>query len=264
MRCTRPINDGSGRRVPCGRCISCRINKGQEWKDRLLHELESWPNATFLTLTYDPEFLPVDGSLNKSQLQLFFKRFRKSKDKLGERIRYYAVGEYGDQTKRPHYHAIVFGGKYEDKVSDSWGMGLVHCGSVTEQSIAYVTDYVTKKLYGPKAKEEYGGRLPPFALMSKGMGKEWMYSNVDFLVKNGGLRKNGRVYSMPRYYMRKLEDIFDDNYKNSLVLQKSLERLEREAELGLSPKDILTKDVAERRQIEADQAFWESVKLSKL
>ena len=91
MRCTRPINDGNGRRVPCGRCISCRINRGQEWKDRLVHELEGWKEATFLTLTYDPSVYPENGSLDKSELQRFFKRYRKWKGQ--EKIRYYAVSE---------------------------------------------------------------------------------------------------------------------------------------------------------------------------
>lgn len=262
MRCTRPINDGNGRRVPCGRCISCRINRGQEWKDRLLHELEGWKEATFLTLTYDPENYPENGSLSKDELQRFFKRYRKYKKEY--KIRYYAVGEYGDVSKRAHYHAIVFGGSRKDEVSRIWGLGHTMIGSVTEASIAYVTDYITKKLYGPKSKEVYGDRLPPFALMSKGMGKSWMELNVDFLAKNGGLRREGRVYNMPRYYMKKLGDLFTDDFKNQKVLERSEERLEREAKLGMSPRDILSKDVAERRQIEADQAFWEAVKLSKL
>lgn len=261
MKCVKPVNIGYGRRVPCGRCISCRINRGQQWKDRLLHELDSWKSATFLTLTYSPESYPVDGSLSKDELQRFFKRYRKS---LGEeRIRYYAVGEYGDATKRAHYHSIVFGGKEEHPVRDLWNKGHVMVGSVTEQSIAYVTDYVNKKLYGKLAREEYGERLPPFALMSKGMGLTWLKENEHSLLINMGLRRQGRVYSMPRYYMRKLEAITDE-MKDELMRVKAEDRLDDMAEAGVDPLEEWRREEEDRRQIEADQRFWESIRVSKL
>ena len=262
MRCVHPVSDGSGRRVPCGRCISCRINRGQEWKDRLLHELDSWDCASFLTLTYNAEHYPESGSLVKDDLQKFFKRYRKWKGE--DRIRYYAVGEYGDTTARAHYHAIVFGGKEDDDYLGCWKNGNIYVGSVTEQSIAYVTDYVNKKLYGEKAKKEYGKRLPPFSLMSKGMGKEWLSRNESFVLQNLGLKRQGRVYSMPRYYMKRLSNVFTDEVKNEMLLERSRRKLEMEAELGIDPLEVWKREIEERRQVEADQAFWESVRISKL
>lgn len=47
--------------------------------------------------------------LSKIDLQLFLKRLRKNLTKFtDEKIRYYAVGEYGPQTFRPHYHLLLF------------------------------------------------------------------------------------------------------------------------------------------------------------
>ena len=93
--------------VPCGKCIGCRIAKRKEWSLRMLHELTYHPQSSFITLTYDDYHLPSDNSLKKRHLQLFIKRLRKN---LGERrIKYFACGEYGGQTMRPHYHAILFG-----------------------------------------------------------------------------------------------------------------------------------------------------------
>ena len=79
----------------------------------------------FLTLTYNDDNLPSDVGLHKDDLQRFFKRLRKALDT--KKIRYFACGEYGDTTSRPHYHAIVFGlGLNEiDKkyVTDAWPLG---------------------------------------------------------------------------------------------------------------------------------------------
>ena len=53
---------------------------------------------------YDIRFLLVNR-----HLQLFIKRFRKYVSQhYNEKIRYYAVGEYGVQSLRPHWHIIFF------------------------------------------------------------------------------------------------------------------------------------------------------------
>ena len=66
---------------------------------RLLHELEYWDKATFITLTYAPEHLPEKSSLKPDDLQKFWKRLRKElKDK---KIKYFACGEYGEKKIKP-------------------------------------------------------------------------------------------------------------------------------------------------------------------
>ncbi len=114
---------------------------------------------SFITLTYDDDHLPSDGSLRAADLQKFFKRLRKSLSP--HKIRFYGCGEYGEQFKRPHYHAIIFGYDFPDKEFHSkengnpifhspelakiWPFGFNTVGHVSYESAAYVARYVTKK-----------------------------------------------------------------------------------------------------------------------
>lgn len=174
---------------PCGQCLACRINKRRAWTLRLLLEFFTHEKASFVTLTYTDDDLPL--SLNgypvlcKRDLQLFFKRLRK---KYGEGIRYYACGEYGPKTKRPHYHCIIFGVAPDELDEDwfyfggksgpdrpnycrssplyeIWQHGIVHIGEVNQQSIQYVAGYVTKKI-----TRKSDGLEPEFQLMSRRPG----------------------------------------------------------------------------------------------
>ena len=88
--------------VPCGKCIACLHNKRSDWQFRLRQEHKASKSSMFVTLTYRRKFLPEGGSLSKRDLQLFLKRLRKKDESV--KIRYYAVGEYGSQRKRAHYH----------------------------------------------------------------------------------------------------------------------------------------------------------------
>lgn len=199
--------DGSDRVlvVPCGKCLACRISRVREWKVRMLHELEYHDNAVFLTLTYDDDHIPEDGSLDKSHFQKFMKRLRKD---LGSSysLKYYAVGEYGSETYRPHYHAIVFGigPESSDVLADNWNMGFVKVGDVNADSIGYVCGYIFDKLSGPMA-ELYEGRVPPFSLMSKGIGKRFVEEYKDVLEKNLHVTVGGVPQALPRYYVKNLE-----------------------------------------------------------
>ena len=166
-----------------------------------MHERNS-----FITLTFSPEHLPNDHSIRKEHLQKFFKRLRKN---TGIKFRYFACGEYGDNKGRPHYHAIIFGTDFPDRVLHSktkngdmlyrsatlekaWPYGFSLIGEVSFQSAAYVARYVMKKRKGdddkvdPKTgktnKEHYmvvdpntGEAFdiqPEFCLMSRGSGKK--------------------------------------------------------------------------------------------
>lgn len=159
----------------------------------------------FITLTYKN----APPCLNKRDLQLFIKRLRRS-----NRLRYFACGELGEQTKRPHYHAIVFGqdflgGAYDinDKlygnpfIDSIWGHGLVSIGSVTMESCMYVAGYVHKKIGDPNT----------FNLMSRlpGIGKGWLAQYKDNLVRTGKVVIQGQEYAIPKRYMEWHEDDFE-------------------------------------------------------
>lgn len=218
MECTSPV-EMSGVQLPCGQCGHCRRNRASEWKTRLMNELEYWTDSCFLTLTYSDEELPEDESLEPEELTLFIKRFRKE---VGVKIKYYAVGEYGEEELRPHYHMIVFGIPYDwqgfvrlfpaatdEKLKGmvgvkSWTHGFAHVGTVTRDSIEYVTGYVTKALTGPLATEVYGRRELPFSRQSTGLGKQFVQDNQEELLKTASIQSGSAQLRLPRYYKKKL------------------------------------------------------------
>lgn len=106
MLCKHPFMGGSIA-YGCGQCLPCRINRSRLWTWRQFLESLLHEHNCFCTLTYDDDHLPANGALQPKDLQLFLKRLRREIDPL--RIRYFAVGEYGEKTRRPHYHLTLFG-----------------------------------------------------------------------------------------------------------------------------------------------------------
>lgn len=209
-----------GVRVPCGKCVACRIMRTQEWATRIVQELSFWESSSFLTLTYDDENLPENGSLVKSDLQKYFKRVRRT---LGERkIKYFACGEYGDRFSRPHYHAIVFGINQAEKfIVEQWRKGFVKTGTVTYNSARYVAGYIQKKLNGKMAKEEYGDRQSPFQLQSGGIGKRFVEGNEEYLINNLGFTVDGVKHKLPRYYRKLLGDKITEERLEQRMIEKA-------------------------------------------
>ena len=92
----------------------------------------------------------VFGYLRKPELQKFFKRLRKYLNtKFDGSIYYFAVGEYGPQSLRPHFHFILSSNNvlsYQtllDGVSRSWKLGRVDLQSVQANASSYVAGYLT-------------------------------------------------------------------------------------------------------------------------
>ena len=98
--------------LPCGRCIGCRKERARSWMIRAVHEAQLHTENSFVTLTYGPGNLPAHGSLCYRDVQLFIKRFRKARGPF----RYLVCGEYGAQLLRPHYHMIMFGVGFPDRL----------------------------------------------------------------------------------------------------------------------------------------------------
>ena len=225
MQCTKPIRIQPGRsptgiknkfqkeypeglEVPCGKCLACRIRSRKEWSLRMLHEMEDHNDSIFITLTYDDAHIPDHQSLSKHHLQLFFKRLRKSISP--RRLRYFACGEYGDNTNRPHYHAIIFGLSlgHEDRIhiDESWNLGMIHYGLAEPDSINYVAQYIDKKFTGNLAHEEYTlkNREPVFKLQSMGIGRSYCDTHKDELLDRQCINYRGKTLSLPRYYVKRL------------------------------------------------------------
>lgn len=226
--------------VPCGRCIGCRLEYARQWAMRCMHEASMFDDNSFITLTYDDEHLPHGGSLVKSDVQKFLKRLR---SRCGQ-FRYFMCGEYGDSTLRPHYHGLLFGFDFPDKVNWSdrqgyqvyqsrlleevWSKGLTEIGSVSFDSAAYCASYQVKKFRGKKEDVEkfYGGSEPPFALMSRrpGLGKMWYDKYGEGVREHDSIIVNGREVRPPKYY----DALFEAASPSGLVCTKARRKLARE------------------------------------
>lgn len=197
--------------------MPCRIDKREEWTARMQFERAMHADAVFTTLTYAPEYLPADGSVNKQDPQRFLKRLRSNlaRSERPKTFRYYLSAEYGDPAKftgRAHYHAIFFGLSSLDgkEIHDSWAMGRTETLPCTPGRIRYVAAYVQKKLI--KAGEEFhpDGRRSEFALMSRrpGLGQGFLSAVADGLARvetteginlRGSIRMDGRKFFIDRY-----------------------------------------------------------------
>jgi hypothetical protein len=144
--------------------------------------------------------------LCKRDVQLFMKRLRK--ENKGVNLKYYACGEYGSESDRPHYHMILFDATVES-VLKCWKLGHVHFDVVNEGTIKYTLKYMAKPSKIPLS--DWDDRTKEFPLMSKGIGisyvnneklRNWHYKDVP-----GRLYVNledGKKMAMPRYFKDKI------------------------------------------------------------
>lgn len=255
---------------PCGQCLFCRINRKREWIGRLLLEAASHPYNQFWTLTYEDSRLPnvvplgsatfpdqsgiqnarrrasvlaaasQSGTLFKPDLALFFKRYRKN---IGD-LRYYAVGEYGEQRGRPHYHVLAFGTRCSpETLAETWKHGAVHIGNVEAASINYCVEYALKReksqdLVAARRQPEFAvmSTKPPLGCYAIGEFRRSILSGVptptgEFVIPDS-FRVLGRDYPLPRFIRNALEDegflsprsAVRQNYTDTEVLRSLLSR----------------------------------------
>ncbi|WNK14104.1 MAG: replication initiator protein [Microvirus sp.] len=222
-----PTKFPDGLLVPCGQCMHCRLLIREQWTMRIIHESQSWDSCIFFTLTYDNDNLPENGSLCKPDLQKFFKRIRKYIG--GKPIKYFACGEYGENTNRPHYHVIMFGLDYlydRKTIKDCWhycdwsSLGRSPFGDVCQQSIRYVVGYIEKTVLGLEAADEYGNRQKPFHLVSKGIGRAYAIKNKSNFELDGKCIVQGQKRDLPRYYTT-ITGLLRDNIKERAAIQEA-------------------------------------------
>lgn len=135
-------------KLPCGRCIGCNVRQARDWAVRCCLEAAEHEETAFVTLTYDDDHLPERNLIQKGHLSGWLKRVRARLSP--RRVRFFACGEYGETTKRPHYHALLFGVRDNPSLQSSWPFGFVRVDPCTPAAISYVAGYVGKKIGDPQ------------------------------------------------------------------------------------------------------------------
>ena len=212
-----------GLQLPCGGCLACRANRARDWAIRCQLELKDHSTACWATLTYTDDALPL--TLQKADLSAWLKRLRARTDLP---IRFFASGEYGERTHRPHYHCILFGLSDRPEIQDTWPHGYVRVDPVTPASIAYVAGYTSKKIgwkleprerSDPDTGEVYTW-VPPFIHMSRRPGiassaRQYWRSWRDSAIYND------RKAPVPRYLHQAFEKSASDKSLSALKEERS-------------------------------------------
>lgn len=214
--------------LPCGQCVGCRLERSRQWAMRCMHEAQLHENNCFITLTYNDENYPTNGSLSKDHFQKFLKRFRRAI--APAKIRYYMAGEYGTNFGRPHFHACIFGYDFYDKklhqrttsgsliytskdLEKLWTYGYSSIGDVTFESAAYVARYIMQKQTGKDVDKnhytycdlktgELIKLLPEYNNMSlkPGIGADWYKKYKNDVYPHDYVELRGQKIKPPKFY----------------------------------------------------------------
>jgi hypothetical protein len=276
MQCLRPLKAGFnsagaivfsnkladksqvGIQFECRKCLPCRLNIAREKAIRVTHEAKMHKDNIFLTLTYDEEHLK-SPKLQYLDFQLFMKSLREKitrnvhdkemRDKLY--IPYMVTGEYGEENKRPHWHAIIFNYRptdqahlytshhgeevfTSDEIHKLWKRGKHEFGSVTIDSAGYVARYAAKKLvHGQDQDHDYH---PIHKTSSRrGIGRSWIEKYYKHTFENGFVvLPNGQQAKIPRYYVDWLKKNQPELYTEYVtgvreeIIEKSIEKNRKE------------------------------------
>ena len=205
-------------------------------------------NNAFITLTYSDKNLPYGHSLDHRHWQTFFKRLKRRPRGVPDlKIRFYMCGEYGpNATRRPHFHALLFGHHFPDQywwknspgtnlplyrsktLEKSWTAGHSYIGTVTFKSAAYVARYCMKKINGPEADEHYNPHDPdtgelkyPNPLkpeynrssLKHGIGYPWFEKFGDEVYPADEIVMDGYRQRPPKYYDKLYERTDPDGFQ---------------------------------------------------
>ncbi len=243
----------------------------------MMHESQMHDDNSFLTLTYDPEHLPSDLSVNVADFQDFMKKLRGRVSP--KRIRFFHCGEYGESLARPHYHAIVFGFAFPDRkyfktvngcryyksafLEDVWSSGFCLIGDVTFESCAYVARYVVKKMNGEQALHHYmvlddrTGELrevsPEYCTMSRrpGIGASWFSKYGSEVSDHDSVVMRGVEMKPPRFY----ESLFDELELEAIKGDRVVASYRRDSDN--TPDRLRVREVCKQAQISFLQRGYE-------
>jgi len=274
--------------IPCGKCLSCRLESARQTAVRCVHEASMHEQNSFITLTYKPEALKSE-ELRYEEFQAFVKSLRThifqtvldtmypsapqaaqrelwralpkvSRERIMDqtRISYLVTGEYGDKTKRPHWHALIFNWrpndlvhKYTSERGDKvyvsriletlWPHGHSELGQVTFESAGYVARYATKKLaHGKDGEHSYEPK--PGRSTGHAIGKSWIEKyHADVFNHGRVILDGGIITSVPRYYEKWYKKTHPEKWSDYVTKTKAKiikDAIEREAVADLAERKV--------------------------
>lgn len=225
-------------RIPCGWCMSCRVDRRSYFQDRIEYALYKDFNGygTFGCITYDDYHIPLGQfndlwTLRKKHVQDFWKRVRSymsyhkiNSHLLNRKFKHFTVGEYSPDDFRPHYHFIAVGLDYEtalDLYEKCWDKSvIIDSRPIKVGGISYVLKYIEKQLHGQQAVETYddNGIERPFMVNSHNVGNGlYCKDNVNFETQT--YRWNGRNVPLPPWVKARYGLLPLPFKKNALISQ---------------------------------------------
>lgn len=172
--------------------------------------------------------------LNKVDIQLFIKRLRKFYGK--NKMRYFAVGEYGPKHFRPHYHLLLWFespvtcSELEKVVFEKWSFGRVDVQKARGDAARYVTGYANSFSLVPNLFRAFK-QAKPFCVHSIKLGeKNIPYSTEELLfneystIDNLCVPHDGRIEEITlwrSYLLRHVPKCSGLSYKNPYICYTS-------------------------------------------
>jgi len=263
--------------VPCGKCFNCRTNFQNRWCTSLALEAVHHKNDIhFITLTYDDDNYPKDGSISKEEVQKFMKRLRRyveyyythlpanrsvSKDVI-PKLKYFAVGEYGSRTGRAHYHLILYGfdsalHPVEYFIDKAWTKGFTRVdmpkSKDVSKAIRYLTKYITKSLVSTDINEEEDDKEKParqkeFSLKSHSLGLAGLNKLAEQLRKKNVYPVQGLSTLEKSAFYWIYQDLFDDEDPEKPVFQefKNIFAIGENRDIFYNPSDLVIDSMKRR------------------
>ena len=256
MGCLFPIEmkvDGKPIQAPCRNCANCRAlrkaNLDVQYTMELMENYKKGFGATFITLTYNDENVPISTkkykefhlTLVKEHSQKYMANMRnlirravKEGMKANEKYSYILAGEYGTDpngTERPHYHAVIIGvdaEKWATLSKTQWKYGAQKIEILKgTRGISYVTSYFENCINKKEANEilEKYGFQPPYITRSRNTAINTIMDNWEEWTENG-MRYYTRGKNIPlprniRERIRQTEGIKYEKTLNELKQQKA-------------------------------------------
>lgn len=255
--------------IPCGQCIGCRLERSRQWAVRCVHEASLHAHSCFVTLTYAKT--PPGGSLDRRAFPQVMRKLRRAHP--GLQLKYFHCGEYGEQLGRPHYHGLIFGYDFPDKVlwrksaegnpqwrsaelERLWPHGFAMIAALTFETAAYTARYCTKKINGDAAADHYKGREPEFMTCSKGIGEAWLARYSGDTYRDDTIISRGRPARPPRYYDKKLKSL-DPELWRRIELKRLIQGNTREQRWNRTPERLLVREEVKNAQLQITKRSYE-------